>query len=66
MSRVRGIGRFAYDFVIGDDWTAAVIVVIAIASAALLAHHGVAAWWVVPTGVTISLVLSLVRFTRRA
>jgi hypothetical protein len=32
MSILRGIGRFVYDFIIGDDWKIAAAVVIALAA----------------------------------
>jgi len=65
MSTVRGFGRFCYDFIVGDDWTVALAVVAGIALTALLAHHHVTAWWCMPSTVTVSLVWSLVRSTRR-
>ena len=65
MSYVRGFARFCYDFVVGDDWTIALAVVVAIGVTALLAHHGVPAWWCMPLAVTLSLIWSLARATRR-
>jgi len=65
MSTVRSFGRFCYDFVVGDDWTAALVVVAAVGLTALLAHHGIGAWWCMPFAVTASLVLSLARAVRR-
>ena len=43
MSIVRAIGRFAYDFVIGDDWKIAAAVVSALLVGALLLVAGVPA-----------------------
>jgi hypothetical protein len=36
MSVVRGIGKFWYDFIVGDDWKIAACVVVALTTAALL------------------------------
>ena len=36
MSLLRGVGRFWYDFVVGDDWRIAVGVVLVLAAGALL------------------------------
>jgi divalent metal cation (Fe/Co/Zn/Cd) transporter len=54
-------GRFWWDFVIGDDWVAAVGVLAGLAVTAL-----VATWWVLPPAVALVLALTLVRATRRA
>jgi hypothetical protein len=40
MRFVRGLGRFAYDFVIGDDWRIALGVVVVLATGALLVATG--------------------------
>jgi phosphopantothenate synthetase len=40
MSLVRGIGRFCYDFVIGDDWKIAAAVVLAVLAGAVLLLSG--------------------------
>ena len=49
MKRLRSIGAFWYDFVVGDDWRVAVVVVAALALTALLVHAaGFNAWWLVP------------------
>ena len=50
MSRLAALGRFWWDFVIGDDWLAA-------AGAAL----GIAAWWLLPVATLLVLYLSLRR-----
>jgi hypothetical protein len=65
MSRVRGFGRFCYEFVVGDDWTVAVAVVVAIGVTALIAHHGIPAWWCMPAAVAATLTWTLLRATRR-
>jgi hypothetical protein len=48
VSRLAGLGRFVYEFVVGDDWRVAVGVAAAFTATWLLAHHAVAAWWVLP------------------
>ncbi len=61
-----GFGRFWWDFVIGDDWLAAVLVAIAIAVTAAVAHDGVTAWWLMPVAALLVLWLSLRRAIRSA
>ncbi|BCJ38684.1 hypothetical protein Athai_61870 [Actinocatenispora thailandica] len=64
IGRLRAIGAFWYDFVVGDDWRIAVAVV-----AALGATYGVSrlvpAWWLLPAAVGLVLPWSLVRARRR-
>jgi hypothetical protein len=43
MTLLRGIGRFVYDFVIGDDWKIAAGVVIALLAGAFMSLVGVPA-----------------------
>ena len=38
MKRLKSIGAFWYDFVIGDDWRGAAVVVAALALTSLLVH----------------------------
>ena len=64
MTALVSLGRFLYDFVIGDDWTMAVGVVVAVGLTALLVHAGWAGWWLAPLVVVASLSLSLWRGTR--
>jgi hypothetical protein len=65
MRRLRSIGAFWYDFVIGDDWRVAVVVVAALALTAVLVHAaGVNAWWLLPVCVFAALGWSLRRATR--
>jgi hypothetical protein len=52
--RLRSIGAFWYDFVVGDDWRVAVVVVAALAL-------GVNAWWLLPVFVFAALGWSLRR-----
>lgn len=61
MSRMRHFGQFWYDFLVGDDWTAAVAVVVALAAAALLADGVVNPWWLLPLAVATILAVSVRR-----
>jgi hypothetical protein len=56
--------RFWWDFVVGDDWRAALGVALAIAATAALVAAGVDAWWLMPIAVALVLALSLRRETR--
>jgi len=58
---VASFGRFWWDFVVGDDWRAAVGVVLAIGATAALAAAGVAAWWMMPLAVALVLYVTLRR-----
>jgi hypothetical protein len=42
MSAIRAVGRFLYDFVVGDDWKIAAGVVASMAASAVLLAVGVA------------------------
>ena len=65
LRRLRSIGAFWYDFVVGDDWRVAVVVVAALALTAVLVHAaGVNAWWLLPVCVFAALGWSLRRATR--
>jgi hypothetical protein len=64
VSRVRAFGRFWWDFVVGDDWRAALAVVAAIALTAVLVEAGVDAWWLMPIAVGGILIVSLRREIR--
>ncbi len=48
MRLIRAAARFAWEFVVGDDWRIAVGVVLALALTALVASAGAAAWWIMP------------------
>ena len=66
MRRLRSIGAFWYDFVIGDDWHVAAVVVAGLALTAICAHvAGVNAWWLLPLFVFAALAWSLHRATAR-
>jgi hypothetical protein len=61
MNRLRGFGRFWWDFVIGDDWRLALGGALALGPTALVAGKGLSAWWVAPTVIVVVLVFSVVR-----
>jgi hypothetical protein len=65
-TRLRSIGAFWYDFVVGDDWRGAAAVAAALAVTAVLAHAaGINAWWLMPVCVIAALGWSLRRATAR-
>jgi hypothetical protein len=64
MRRLRALGEFIWEFVIGDDWRVAAGVAVAIALTALVATTKVAAWWILPVAVAGLLALTLWRATR--
>ena len=61
MKQVRAFGLFWWDFVVGDDWRAALGLLMGIAITGGLAASGVAAWWFLPLAVAVVLALSLRR-----
>jgi hypothetical protein len=66
IARLRSIGAFWYDFVVGDDWRVAVGVVLAITVTCVLsAATSIAVWWVLPLAVVLLLPYSLLRAVRR-
>ena len=66
IARLRSFGAFWYDFVIGDDWRAAVSVVAALVLTAVLVHDaGINAWWLMPACVLAALGWSLRHATAR-
>jgi hypothetical protein len=65
MSRIRSFGRFWWDFVVGDDWRAALGIAVAIGLTAALVAAGANAWWLMPAAVAIVLALSLRREARQ-
>ena len=61
MSVVASFGRFWWDFIVGDDWLAAVGVAIALVVTAV-----VETWWILPLAVALVLAASLYRATRHS
>ena len=64
MRYVRSFGLFWWDFIVGDDWRAALGLGLAIGATAALVAAGVDAWWLMPAAVVAVLALSLRRETR--
>ncbi len=64
MSAVRRILLGVWEFVVGDDWRAAVGVAAALGLTAVVATTDVAAWWIMPVSVVAILALSLRRAAR--
>ena len=60
-----GVGRFAYDFVVGDDLTVAVVVLLALVVTAVAVGQGVDMWWLVPAVAVLMTGVSLWRRRRR-
>jgi hypothetical protein len=61
MRPLRAFGHFWWEFIVGDDWRAALGVVVAIAVTAGLVAAGVDAWWFMPPAIAAVLALSLRR-----
>jgi len=64
MTHVRPFLLAVWDFLVGDDWRAAIGVALALALTALIAGAGVSAWWVMPGAVLGLLALSVRRAVR--
>ncbi len=64
MRWAESLARFAWDFVVGDDWRIAVGVVLALALTALAADSSAAAWWILPVAAVALLALSVWRAAR--
>ncbi len=63
--RIRAIGAFAYDFVIGDDWVVAAAVIAGLAVTYGLSHSSVNSWWLIPALLVVLLPFSLWRAVRK-
>ncbi|HSO94561.1 MAG TPA: hypothetical protein VLV81_00825 [Acidimicrobiia bacterium] len=61
MGRIRRFGQFWYEFLVGDDWTAALAVVVALGATALLADGALNPWWFLPVAVAAVLAVSVRR-----
>ncbi|HTC72905.1 MAG TPA: hypothetical protein VK655_08455 [Solirubrobacteraceae bacterium] len=64
MSAARRVVLGVWEFVVGDDWRAAIGVAVALGLTAVLASTDVAAWWIMPLAVLAILALSLRRAVR--
>jgi hypothetical protein len=54
MNRIVGLGRFAWNLIVGDDWRVAAGVAVAIGVTAI-----VGVWWILPLAVAALLGLSV-------
>jgi hypothetical protein len=61
LSWIVAIGRFLYEFIVGDDWTMAAAVATGLILAAVLNANHIAAWWLIPLIVVLMLGISLRR-----
>ena len=61
---MRRVALAVYDFVVGDDWRAALGAVVAVGAAALLAAAGLPGWCVLPAIVILALWWSAGRAVR--
>jgi ABC-type xylose transport system permease subunit len=59
MSRIVGLMRFLWDFVVGDDWRIAAGVVLALGLTAGVADTSWSAWWILPAAVVLLLAASV-------
>jgi hypothetical protein len=65
-SWIVAVGRFLYDFIVGDDWTMAAAVAIGLILSAILNVNHIAAWWLIPVIVVVMLGISLRRASPKA
>jgi hypothetical protein len=61
LSWIVAIGRFLYNFIVGDDWTVAAAVGIGLILTAILNVNHIVAWWLIPVIVLVMLGVSLRR-----
>ena len=66
VSWIVAIGRFLYNFIVGDDWTVAAAVGIGLVLTAVLNVNHIVAWWLIPVIVVAMLGISLRRASRKA
>jgi hypothetical protein len=59
IDRLKRLGAFVYEFLVGDDWRLAVGAVVAVAAVGFLVEIGLNAWWAVPSAVPATLWWSL-------
>jgi len=65
MSRLRALGAFLWEFVVGDDWRIALGVAVALGVTAAVAGAGATAWWIPPVATVGLLAVSLWRAAAR-
>ncbi len=65
MSRIAGLGRFLWDFVVGDDWRIALAITIALLVTLVLDDNGITAWWLLPVVVAVVLSASVWSVARK-
>lgn len=63
-ARVRAVGVFVLDFIVGDDWRAAVGIAVALAITWTVSLTPVPAWWILPAAVALLLALGVRRACR--
>ena len=63
--RLKALGAFWSDFVIGDDWRVAAVVVLALFLTWVVSTTTVSAWWVTPVMFAVLLPMSLWRAVAR-
>jgi hypothetical protein len=61
LSWIVAVGRFLYNFIVGDDWTMAAAVGIGLILTAVLNVNHILAWWLIPVIVFLMLGISLRR-----
>jgi len=66
LSWIVAIGRFLYNFIVGDDWTVAAAVAIGLILTAVLNVNHILAWWLIPVIVVLMLGVSLRRASQKA
>jgi hypothetical protein len=66
MKSARRVLLGVWEFVVGDDWRAAVGVALALGVTAVVAAAEVTSWWIMPLAVLAILALSLRRAARGA
>ncbi len=64
MKWLGSIGTAILEFVIGEDWWAAMAVVVTLAIVLWSVHLGANWWWLLPLAVSAIVVLSVARATR--
>jgi hypothetical protein len=63
--RIRGFGKFWYDFIVGDDWRLALTVAVALgATIAVNQLADATVWWIVVGAVVAALPMSIYRGTQ--